>query len=155
MSDLCSTINSGLADCFEKIGVKLHHWVYPLSQEQFWRNPFPYGNDVGHLVLHLTGNLHYYIGTQIAATGYVRHRDVEFTDAARPHKAEVLRKFDDAVAMVAKTIRKQFTADWSAAYSALGVDCPDRFSIVLDCAAHADHHAGQIINLSRELTRSN
>jgi hypothetical protein len=154
MADLCSTVNSGLADCFERIAAKLHDWVGPLSQEQFWRNPFPYGNDVGHLVLHLTGNLHYYIGAQIAATGYVRRRDVEFTDSRHLPKAEVLRNFDDVIAMVTKTIHTQSTTAWSAAYSAEGVDCPDRFSIVLDCAAHADHHVGQIVNLSRELTRT-
>jgi hypothetical protein len=35
----------------------------------------------GHLPLHLTGNLNYYIGAQIAATGYVRDRDREFTES--------------------------------------------------------------------------
>jgi uncharacterized damage-inducible protein DinB len=153
MPDLSSTVNSGLANYFEKVAVKLHQWVDPLSNEQFWRNPYAYGNDIGHLVLHLTGNLNYYIGAQIAGNGYVRDRDREFTEAARPSKEEALRKFDGAIALAAETVRKQSAEEWTADYSAERSTAKDRFSIVLDCAAHADHHVGQIINLSRELTR--
>ncbi len=72
----------------------------PLSDEQFWAKPFPFGNSFGHLVLHLTGNLNYYIGAQIAATGYVRDRPREFSEAAPPSKDEALKKFDDAIEMV-------------------------------------------------------
>jgi len=50
----------------------MHKWVDPLSNEQFWRKPYPYGNSVGHLVLHMTGNLNYYIGARVAGTGYLR-----------------------------------------------------------------------------------
>jgi uncharacterized damage-inducible protein DinB len=153
MADLCNTVNSGLASYFEKVAAKLHKWVDPLSDEQFWRNPFAYGNDIGHLVLHLTGNLNYYIGAQIAKTGYVRNRDREFTETKRPAKADMLRELDRAISMVVATIRTQSAEDWAAAYAAERSDSHDRFAIALDCAAHVDHHVGQIINLSRELTQ--
>ena len=65
---------------------ELHKWVDPLSNEQFWRKPYPYGNSIGHLVLHMTGNLNYYIGARVAETGYVRDRDREFTDKQPPAK---------------------------------------------------------------------
>jgi len=141
-----------LAAYFENIAAKLHKRVDPLSDQQFWRNPYPYGNGIGHLLLHLTGNLNYYIGAQIAATGYVRNRDREFTEADRPSKEEVVRKFDDAIKLVVDTIRKQSPENWSAAYSAERSKEKNRFAIVLSCAAHADHHIGQIIYLSTELT---
>jgi hypothetical protein len=96
MSELSTTVGSGFAEYFDKIREKLHKWVDPLSEEQFWKNPFPYGNDVGHLVLHLTGNLNYYIGAQIAANGYVRDRNREFTETARRSKSQVLQSFDHA-----------------------------------------------------------
>ena len=153
MSDLASTVGSDLADYFEKVCAELHKWVEPLSDEQFWKNPFSYGNDIGHLVLHLTGNLNYYIGAKIAASGYVRDRDREFAEAARPSKEQVLQNFDRAVDMVAETVRKQSAEDWNREYSAEGARSKNRFAVVLDCAAHADHHVGQIINLSRELSR--
>jgi hypothetical protein len=152
--DLTATINGSFAAHYENLRVKLHKWVDPLTEAQFWRNPFPYGNDIGHLVLHLTGNVNYYIGAQIAQTGYVRDRHKEFTDEHPPTKAEALQKFDDAISLVAATIRKQSSDDWSVTYSGRGSTSTNRFGIVLDCAAHADHHIGQIINLSRELSRS-
>jgi uncharacterized damage-inducible protein DinB len=153
MPDLCNSVNTALASYLEKVGAKLHKWVDPLSDGQFWRNPFPYGNDIGHLVLHLTGNLNHYIGAHIAGTGYIRDRGREFTETARPTKEEALLQFDRAIAMVVDTIRKQSADDWSADYSVERSIANDRFGIMLDCTAHADHHLGQIINLSRELAR--
>jgi uncharacterized damage-inducible protein DinB len=151
MSGLSSTVGSGFADYFENVGAKLHKWVDPLAEEQFWKNPFSYGNDIGHLILHLTGNLNYYLGARMAASGYVRDRDREFADTARPSKQQVLQNFDRAITLAAETARQQSAEDWSQKYSAERSTSTNRFAIVLDCAAHADHHVGQIINLSREL----
>jgi len=138
--------------------LKLAGWVRelaaPLTEEQFWAKPFPFGNSFGHLVLHLTGNLNYYIGAQIAGTGYVRDRPREFTEASRPSKEEVLRKFDDAVAMVVRTIQSQSPEDWSLAYSATGAEAKTRFEMALHCATHLHHHIGQMMYLGFELKRN-
>jgi uncharacterized damage-inducible protein DinB len=152
MPELANTVITEFAMFFENIGAKAHKWVDPLSNEQFWCNPYSYGNSVGHLLLHLTGNLHYYIGAQIGATGYVRDRDREFTEAGGPPKEEVLHNFDRAIQLVVDTIRKQSAENWSAPYSAERSTAKTRFGIILTCAAHADHHIGQIIYLSRELS---
>ncbi len=118
MSDLAGMISSDFANYYEYVAKQVHKWVDPLSQEQFWRNPYGYGNSVGHLILHLTGNLSYYIGARIAETGYVRNRDLEFTETRKLPKEEVLRNFDRTIEMVVTTIRKQWPEDWMAAYSA-------------------------------------
>src|SRR5437660_2953761 len=102
----------------------------PLTDKQFWTKPFPYGNSFGHLVLHLTGNLNYYIGAQIARTGYVRDRPREFADPNPPSKEEALTRFDDAVAMVLKTIRAQSPEDWSREYSGAGANALNRLDMV-------------------------
>jgi len=154
MSELSKTISTALASEYRMRAVELHKWVDPLTEEQFWRNPFTYGNSVGHLVLHLTGNLSYYIGARVAQTGYVRNRDLEFTDASHPSKSEVLRKFDDTIAMVVATIGKQSESDWTLPYSAeREPESPNRFTIFLRCAVHFYHHVGQINYLCRELTK--
>jgi len=152
MPELANTVVTEFAGFFENIGAKAHKWVDALSDEEFWRNPYSYGNSVGHLLLHLTGNLSYYIGAQIGATGYVRDRDREFNEADRPSKEEVLRNFDRAIQLVVDTIREQSAENWSAAYSAERSTAKTRFGIILTCAAHADHHIGQMIYLSRELS---
>jgi uncharacterized damage-inducible protein DinB len=155
MSQLTQTISAGFAGEYRARAVDLHRWADPLSEEQFWRNPFPYGNSVGHLVLHLTGNLNYYVGARIDGTGYIRNRDLEFTESRHPSKTDVLRKFDDTIAMVIATIEKQTDTDWAMPYSAeREPEAHDRFTAVLHCATHLYHHIGQINFLSRELTKS-
>jgi len=154
MSELTETIREALAYEYKDRAAELHKWADPLTDEQFWRNPYSYGNSVGHLVLHLTGNLSYYIGAQIAGTGYVRHRDREFTEASKPSKAEVLRQFDETIAMVVATIAKQADSDWTLPYSAeREPESKDRFTALFRCAVHFYHHVGQINFLSRELTK--
>jgi hypothetical protein len=154
MADLNEIVASRLAARYTKLAGVVRELATPLSNEQFWTKPFPFGNSFGHLVLHLTGNLNYYIGAQIAGTGYVRDRPREFVEASRPSKDEVLKKFDEAVAMVVRTIRSQSAKDWSAAYEAVGADAQDRFGIVLSCATHLHHHIGQMIYLGFELKRA-
>jgi uncharacterized damage-inducible protein DinB len=153
MPDLSQTVSTGFASYYEKLRINLHTWVASLTEDQFWKNPFSYGNSVGHLVLHLTGNLNYYIGTQIAESGYVRDRPREFAETKTSSKQEALDNFDKAIEIVKATIQKQSAEDWSTPYTATGVTCENRFAILLDCAAHADHHIGQILNLARELVR--
>jgi hypothetical protein len=69
MDDFKDTVTSGLANRFSLLATRVHDLAAPLTDEQFWSKPFPFGNSFGHLVLHLTGNLSYYIGAQIAETG--------------------------------------------------------------------------------------
>jgi uncharacterized damage-inducible protein DinB len=155
MSDLSAVAAETLAAFYEEVRDKIHTWVEPLTTEQLWRNPYTYGNSAGHLLLHLTGNLSHYIGARIANTGYVRNRPVEFSDASRKSKEEVLAAFDRAIAMVVATIRKQSPEDWLAPYSdPTSPRDRTRFSVIQRMAAHADHHAGQIIYLAKELAKS-
>lgn len=154
MESLSSTIAEGFVKHYEEFLGKIHQWAEPLTEEQFWTKPYPYGNSFGHLVLHLTGNLNYYIGAQIAGTGYVRDREREFTDAHPPSKTEALQKLDEAVAMVVQTLRAQSAEDWSQTYSAVGdANSGNRFNILLRCVAHLFHHIGQMIYLQREFQK--
>jgi hypothetical protein len=153
MSALNQTISTTLAAYYEMIGRRVHELVDPLPEDKLWRRPYHYGNSVGNLVLHLTGNLNYYIGAQIVNTGYVRQRDREFSDTA-VSKQVLLRNFDHALEMVVKTIERQSADDWTAPYSAeREPESKDRFTVLFRCAAHAYHHVGQIIYLQKELTR--
>ena len=153
MSELETTVASVLADRYAANLARVRELAAPLTEEQFWAKPFPYGNSFGHLVLHLNGNLNYYIGAQIANTGYVRDRAREFSESNPPSKEEILKLLDKAVAMVIETIHAQTHSDWSKPYSAVGIPCNNRLEIVIQCAAHMQHHIGQIIYLTYELKR--
>ena len=153
MPELDATVASVLADRYYTNLARVRELAAPLSETQFWTKPFPYGNSFGHLVLHLTGNLNYYIGAQIANTSYVRDRAREFTEPNPPSKEEALKLLDRAVAMVIQTIRSQSSADWSKTYSAVGTNCSNRLDMIVQCAAHMQHHVGQMIYLGYELNR--
>jgi uncharacterized damage-inducible protein DinB len=149
-----NVIQWSFADYFRTmVQEKVHQLVEPLSSEQIWQRPYPYGNSIGNLILHLTGNLNYYIGAQISSTGYVRHRDLEFSESVKP-KNELLKAFDDAIRVVVATVERQSEQDWSAPYQAERADASTRFGQVLACAGHAFHHVGQIIYLQKELLRN-
>jgi DinB superfamily len=150
MPGLDVTLALVLIDRYTHNAARVHELAVPLTNEQFWQKPFPYGNSFGHLVLHLTGNLNYYIGAQIAQTGYVRDRPREFNDPNPPSKEESLTRFDEAVAMVLKTIQSQTPDDWSAAYTATGANAANRLDMVIQCVAHIQHHIGQMIYLNYE-----
>jgi hypothetical protein len=126
-----------------------------LTEAQFWQKPFPYGNSFGHLVLHLTGNLNYYIGAQIAETGYVRDRPREFNDPNPPSKEKALELLHDAVVMVMKTIANQASEDWSKEYWGSGTNATNRLDMIMQCAAHMQHHIGQMIYLGYQWQQTN
>jgi hypothetical protein len=151
MPDLHSTLSSVLVDRYARNAARVRELAAPLTDADFWRKPFTFGNSFGHLVLHLTGNLNYYIGAQIAKTGYVRDRPREFNDPNPPFKDEALRRFDDALAMVAKTIRAQSAEDWAKEYYGVGTEAANRLDMVTQCAAHIQHHIGQMIYLGYQL----
>ena len=154
MKTLAQTIVEDLAAYYEMVREQTHRWVDPLSEEQMWLRPFAHGNSVGHLLLHMTGNLSYYIGARVAEDGYVRDRDREFTEKEHRSKKEILATFDRAIALVQETIRRQSEQDWLKPYSAeREPEATERFHIFLRCAGHAYHHVGQLIYLSRELTK--
>src|SRR5579863_2926732 len=153
MPKLDETLTSVLANRYIANAARVHELAAPLTNAQFWQKPFPFGNSFGHLVLHLTGNLHYYIGAQIAQTGYVRDRPREFNDPNPPSKEEALQRFDDAVAMALKTIRAQAPEDWSGEYSGVGTNAKTRLDMIMQCAAHIQHHVGQMIYLGYEFQK--
>ena len=61
MADLRTTLQLSLAERFSANVARVRELAAPLTDQQFWTKPYPYGNSFGHLVLHLTGNLNYYI----------------------------------------------------------------------------------------------
>src|ERR1700758_2184497 len=123
MPELDATLTAVVADRYFANLARVRELAAPLTEKQFWTKPYPYGNSFGHLVLHLTGNLNYYIGAQIANTGYVRDRAREFTEPNPPSKDEALKRLSDSVAMVIETVHAQAPDDWSKAYSAVNTNC--------------------------------
>lgn len=152
MSDALPT--SAVADEFcryiDHLAGRVERAVRSVPADKVYVKPYPYGNSLGHLVLHLTGNLNHYIGAGVAKSGYVRDRPREFTEPNPPPPAEALARFRDAVAMVTQTVRSLDASGWQAPVEG---QPPVRtvFGLVLVCTAHINNHIGQMAYLVRQL----
>ena len=153
MTMLSSTLRHAFAMTFRDSEQKVKDLASHLTQEQFWQQSRYYSNSFGHLCLHLIGNLNHFIGAHVADTGYVRNRDLEFTDGTHPPKDDVLQRLSEAIAMVNATLENQEAEDWSKPYLATGSDyAGDRFTIFLRTATHFNLHVGQMINMVKEFS---
>jgi DinB superfamily len=155
MSETSKTVSNALANSFRDFGSRVNALAEPLSENQFWTKPYSYGNSFGHLTLHVIGNLNYYIGAQIAQTGYIRDREREFTEQSAPPKKEVINQLNKAINLVVTTLAAQTDQSWSENYEAVATPdfVKDRFSVFLRCATHCHHHLGQMIYLAKELSK--
>ena len=109
---LAGTVAEEFARYFEHLAGRVERAVRSVPQDQVYVKPFAYGNSLGHLVLHLTGNLNHYIGAVIAGTGYVRDRPREFTEPAPLPPDVALARFREAVALVVRTVRSMDAPAW-------------------------------------------
>lgn len=150
---LASSVCDEFGRYFQHLAGRVDKAALSVTEEQFWVKPFPFGNSIGHLVLHLTGNLNHYIGALIAGTGYTRHREHEFTDATRHPRDEVLQRFHKAIEMVVRTLASQ---DASAFLTPVEGQPPiqTRLGLFLVCAAHMNNHLGQMSYLVQGLQTS-
>ncbi len=149
-SELAQSIAEDFSRYFEHMAQRVEHFARAVPETALWTKPFPFGNSIGHLVLHLTGNLNHYVGAAIAGTGYVREREKEFTDATNPPLNELLSSFHQAVAMVVQTLQSLDDAGFQVAVEH-NVPIRTRLGLLLVCAAHMNNHLGQMSYLAQAL----
>jgi uncharacterized damage-inducible protein DinB len=138
---------------FRHLGERVEKAATAIPEDRFWTKPFSFGNSIGHLVLHLTGNLNHYIGALVAGTGYVRHREHEFTDPEKYPRDEVLAKFREAVDLVVRTVESQDEAGWTTPVDSQP-PIRTRVGLFLVCASHINNHVGQMSYLVQALQSS-
>jgi len=152
-SDLAAVVTAEFATYFQHLRERVEKAANAVTDEQLWTKPFPFGNSIGHLILHLTGNLNHYVGALMAGSGYVRQREHEFTDSVHHPRAELLARYREAVDMVARTLEAQ---DDSALSTPVESQHPiqTRLGLFLVCAAHMNNHIGQMSYLVQALRAS-
>jgi hypothetical protein len=145
--DITTLAKQAIIGQLEQLRDQVRELAEPLSETEFWTKPLEPGNSVGHLVLHLTGNLSYFIGAQLGSTGYVRDRDREFTEAQPPAKTESLVRLDAAVATCRRVIEGLSEAELSAPHpeKRLGLV----LNALLQITAHFALHRGQMSYIAR------
>jgi len=102
--NITETIRTALIAELEQLHGEIRQAADALTDEQLWKRPITPSNSVGHLMLHLTGNLNHFVGAQLGNTGYVRDREREFTETRLPSRQELLSNFDGAVATFRRVV---------------------------------------------------
>mgnify|MGYP003499795620 FL=1 len=75
------------------------------DQNKLWYVEKGILNSAGNLCLHLIGNLNHFIGATLGNTGYVRNRELEFTQKDIPAD-ELVKRINDTVVVVENTLTK-------------------------------------------------
>jgi uncharacterized damage-inducible protein DinB len=116
------------------------------SDDALWRTDKALPNSGGNLALHLCGNLSHFIGATLGNSGYVRNRDLEFSDKGVP-RSELVKKIDETIAAVDKTLAS-ITNEQLAANYTLEVfkDKPVMTTewMLVHLATHLSYHLGQV-----------
>ncbi len=146
-TDLAGLVRTALIEELEELRGAVRQLAEGLSEAEFWAKPVEPGNSVGHLILHLTGNLNHFVGAQLGHTGYVRDREREFTERNPPSKAEALAGLDAAVATFRRVVGGLSAEQLAASHPEA------RFGAVLKALVHlVSHfalHRGQMSYLAR------
>jgi uncharacterized damage-inducible protein DinB len=101
---LVESLREALVAEIENLRDEINEAAKCLSDAQLWKRPLPGSNSVGHLILHLTGNLNHFVGAQLGKTGYTRDREREFTESVAPARAVLMQRLDDAVGVFRKVV---------------------------------------------------
>ena len=120
------------------------------NEETIWRVEKNIANSAGNLTLHLIGNLHTFIGKEIGKTGYVRNRELEFTQK-NVSRQELIDGIKDTIKMVKNSLASITNEDLKKEYPVMKFSKIESTEYLLvHLATHLTYHLGQI-NYHRRL----
>ncbi len=120
------------------------------DESHIWTVQKDISNSAGNLCLHLLGNLNHFIGATLGHTGYVRHRDDEFSLKNIPRQ-DLLLNISNCLLIVTETLQKLPEEDLAADFpiEVFGKKDSTEYMLV-HLATHLSYHLGQI-NYHRRL----
>jgi hypothetical protein len=120
------------------------------DESKLWIIDKGIANSGGNLCLHLIGNLNTYIGKELGDTGYIRNRDLEFSQKDVPKK-ELIKKIDETILVVDKVLDTITDQQLEEEYPIIVF--AEKMStgyFLIHLIAHLTYHLGQI-NYHRRL----
>ena len=120
------------------------------TEKNIWQVEKNIKNSAGNLCLHIIGNLNWYIGAQLGATGYIRHRELEFSSTNIP-KDDLLLEIDKTRSVLDNTLDKIAFKPTRARISNFSFDKKTTtYYFLIHLTTHLAYHLGQI-NYHRRL----
>jgi len=120
------------------------------AEVDLWRIEKNISNSGGNLVLHLLGNLNTYIGKEIGKTGYVRNRELEFSQKNIPRQL-LVSQLKDTINVVKSSLKLLTEEDLNKEYPVVALSSATSTTFFLvHLLGHLSYHLGQI-NYHRRL----
>lgn len=121
------------------------------KEEDLWKTLGTVKNSSGNLVLHIIGGMNHHVGATVARTGYVRNRDLEFSQKDVPREVLVSRL--DELSKLIKTTLEAMDKDRMETEFPIPFDgATNSHSYVLtQLLVHLNYHRGQVNYLRRIL----
>lgn len=122
------------------------------DESKLWLTDKEIKNSAGNLVLHLLGNLNHFIGATLGNTGYVRHRDEEFSTKNVPAR-QMMEEIDKTAIMIKTTLEKMGDEDFQKDYPLKVFRGKGKMKtgfFLVHLTGHLNYHLGQI-NYHRRL----
>jgi hypothetical protein len=144
-------LNKTLKSLFNRDLAKLKIEIESYRHESnIWIIENGIANSAGNLCLHLIGNTNWFIGAELGKTGYVRHRDLEFSLKDVP-RAELVKKIEDTIVMVDSVLERITAEQFESLYpiEVFGHPMTTEYFLV-HLATHLTYHLGQV-NYHRRL----
>ena len=120
------------------------------DEDSLWVIKEGISNSAGNLCLHLIGNLNHFIGATLGNSGYVRHRDDEFSLKNIPRQ-DIVLNIDNCILVVRNTLKnlppEMLEKDFPL--EVFGRKVTTEFMLV-HLAGHLSYHLGQV-NYHRRL----
>ena len=124
------------------------------KEPNIWRIEKNIANSAGNLCLHLVGNLNTYFGATLGKTGYIRNRDLEFSQKNVPQK-ELVVMVENTITMLDKVMRSMADEELEEEYPLLVLkEKTSTGYFLFHLSSHMGYHLGQI-NYHRRLIDTN
>ncbi len=133
----------------EKLKVELGSYT---NEKPLWLSNGLISNSAGNLALHLVGNLNHYIGAILGNTGYIRKRDLEFSEK-HVQVDKIVQLIDDTIEMLEKVLGELLDDDLKKEYPIEVFNKPKPMTtgyFLIHLTTHLAYHLGQI-NYHRRL----
>ena len=144
-------LKESLLEIFERDLNKLKDEISLYKDENsLWIIKNEISNSAGNLCLHLIGNLNHFIGAVLGKTGYVRHRENEFSDK-NISRIELVIEIEKTIDVVQETLNKLSSEDFEKDFPLQkhGKIVKTNY-MLLHLLTHFNYHLGQI-NYHRRL----
>lgn len=121
-----------------------------LKHEEIWYSPNQQSNSIGHLILHLCGNITQYIHSSLGGDKDQRERDLEFSSNEHLTPQALLEKIktvvDKAELIILKCSEENLLKERKVqAFNLSGI------GIIIHVVEHFSYHTGQIAYYTKEL----